>query len=121
MHGGTPCDEAKRKVAMYMSAECPKISAVFHFSEKDTLEVSAIDVGVTVVIGRKDEDEDVASMALTAVRRLCAKQNLGLEAVGMFQFASHDLLDRSKCIKTEIMALAGCSADNPTVTPSAAC
>lgn len=53
----------KRKVAMYMSAECPKISAVFHFSEKDTLEVSAIDVGVTVVIGRKDEDEDVVSGA----------------------------------------------------------
>ena len=55
--------------------------------------------------------EDVASMALTAVRRLCANQNLGLEAVGMFQFASHDLLDRSKCVKTEIMALAGSSAD----------
>ena len=52
-----------------------------------------------------DEDEDVVSMALTAVRRLMERHSVRHEDVGMLQVGSESLLDRSKSIKTHLMSL----------------
>ena len=52
-----------------------------------------------------DEDEDVVSMALTAVRRLVEAQGLRYEDVGMLQVGTESLLDRSKSVKSHLMAL----------------
>ena len=52
-----------------------------------------------------DEDEDVASMARTAVRRLVEKQGLAWEDIGMLNVGSESLLDRSKSIKSHLMEL----------------
>ena len=52
-----------------------------------------------------DEDEDVVSMALTAVRRLVEGCGVRWADVGMVQVGSESLLDRSKSIKSHLMAL----------------
>ena len=52
-----------------------------------------------------DEDEDVVSMARTAVRRLVEKQGLAWEDIGMLNVGTESLLDRSKSIKTHLMDL----------------
>ena len=52
-----------------------------------------------------DEDEDVVSMALTAVRRLVEEHGLRYEDVGMLQVGTESLLDRSKSVKSHLMAL----------------
>ena len=58
-----------------------------------------------------DEDEDAVSMALTAVSRLVEAHGLRYEDVGMLQVASESLLDRSKSVKSHLMALFGGCAD----------
>ena len=55
--------------------------------------------------GACDEDEDVASMARTAVRRLVEKQGLAWEDIGMLNVGTESLLDRSKSIKSHLMDL----------------
>ena len=55
--------------------------------------------------GACDEDEDVVSMARTAVRRLVEKQGLAWEDIGMLNVGTESLLDRSKSIKTHLMDL----------------
>ena len=59
------------------------------------------------------EDEDASSMALTVVRRLSSRCGISLETVGQLCVGSTSLLDRSKSLKTELMALweAGAIAD----------
>ena len=52
-----------------------------------------------------DEDEDVVTMALTAVRRLVERCGVQWEDIGMLQVGSESLLDRSKSIKSHLMAL----------------
>ena len=52
-----------------------------------------------------DEDEDVVSMALTAVRRLIERHGVRHADVGMLHVASESLLDRSKSIKSHLMSL----------------
>ena len=59
-----------------------------------------------------DEDEDVASMALTAVRRLVEGRGVRWEDVGMVQVGSESLLDRSKSLKSHLMALFPAGAAN---------
>jgi len=55
--------------------------------------------------GACDEDEDVVSMARTAVRRLVEKQGLAWEDIGMLNVGTESLLDRSKSIKSHLMDL----------------
>ena len=55
--------------------------------------------------GACDEDEDIASMARTAVRRLVEKQGLAWEDIGMLNVGTESLLDRSKSIKSHLMDL----------------
>ena len=52
-----------------------------------------------------DEDEGVITMALTVVSRLVETHGLRYEDIGMVQVGSESLLDRSKSMKTELMAL----------------
>ena len=52
-----------------------------------------------------DEDEDVVSMALTVVRRLIERHSVRHLDIGMLQVSSESLLDRSKSIKSHLMAL----------------
>ena len=55
--------------------------------------------------GACDEDEDVVSMARTAVRRLVEKQGLAWEDIGMLNVGTESLLDRSKSFKSHLMDL----------------
>ena len=69
--------------------------------------------------GACDEDEDVVSMARTAVRRLVEKQGLAWEDIGMLNVGTESLLDRSKSIKSHLMDLfppdvVGVEARNPS-------
>ena len=52
-----------------------------------------------------DEDEDVVSMAFTAVRRLVETHSVRYEQIGMVQVGPYSLLDRSKSIKSHLMSL----------------
>ena len=54
------------------------------------------------------EDEDVVSMALTALYRLMRTQNLSPEQIGYLCVGSQTPRDRSKGIKSELMALLEC-------------
>lgn len=55
--------------------------------------------------GACDEDEDIASMARTAVRRLVEKHGLAWEDIGLLNVGTESLLDRSKSIKSHLMDL----------------
>ena len=50
-------------------------------------------------IRRCGADEDLVSMSLTTIRRLCDSQQLALNAVGMLHFGTQELMDRSKVRK----------------------
>ena len=52
-----------------------------------------------------DEDEDVASMAMSAVRRLLDKRGVRRRDVGMLMVGSESLIDRSKSLKSRVMAV----------------
>ena len=52
-----------------------------------------------------DHDEDPISFALTALSRLVWRNNLRWEDIGMVQVGSESLIDRSKTIKSTLMAL----------------
>ncbi|MDC0525426.1 KR domain-containing protein [bacterium] len=52
-----------------------------------------------------DEDEDIVSMGLTVLRRLIERHGVRHSDVGMLQVSSESLLDRSKSIKSHLMAL----------------
>ena len=51
------------------------------------------------------QDEDTISMALTATKRLISAQAVVTDAVGGVYVGSSSLLDRSKSLKSEVMAL----------------
>ena len=51
------------------------------------------------------EDEDVVSLALTAVHRLMTRHNVHPRQIGRVAVSSNSIVDRSKSIKTEVMAL----------------
>ena len=51
------------------------------------------------------EDEDAVSMGLTATQRLLDGNDVQATEVGDVRVASASLLDRSKSLKTELMAL----------------
>ena len=60
---------------------------------------------------RCGEGEDAVSIALTCVSRLLRRFHVQPTDVGMIQLGSSSLLDRSKCMKSELMGLlerAGC-------------
>jgi hypothetical protein len=51
------------------------------------------------------EDEDITSMAITAMERLMHRCGVHAEEVGMLQASSSSVLDRSKSVKSELMSL----------------
>ena len=58
------------------------------------------------------EDEDAVSMGVSAVRQLMCGLRLSPVEVGAVQFASQSLLERSKCIKSELMSLLQACSSN---------
>ena len=52
-----------------------------------------------------DDNEDAASMALTAVQSLMRRFGLHAGDIGMLAVGTESLLDRSKSIKTEVLTL----------------
>ena len=55
--------------------------------------------------GGIDDTEDTVSMALTVVMRLLRRASVDPRHVGMLQVGSQSLMDRSKSLKSELMAL----------------
>ena len=63
-------------------------------------------------VRRSGPDEDALSIALTAVQRLATRRcMIGFEGIGFMRVASQDLLDRSKSMASELMALSAFSTD----------
>jgi len=99
-----------RAVEVYVPRHCVR-AAGWASASRASLEGSTIGSsleGLMECYSGCGEDEDVVSMALTALHRLMRTQNLSPEQIGYLCVGSQTALDRSKGIKSELMALLEC-------------